>query len=57
MVLLSVVQKHIERLYIGACNVWEYQKNVDENGITCFEDGFSSLDENMAFYTIFETVS
>lgn len=38
MALMGLVRKHVEKLYIGTCDVWEYTQTIDSSGITCFEE-------------------
>lgn len=38
MALLGVVRQHVESMYTGSCDIWEYQKKVDDTGITFFEE-------------------
>lgn len=38
MALMSLVRKHVERLYTDICDIWEYTQTVDGSGITCFDE-------------------
>lgn len=37
MAMMQLIRKHVERLYTGRCDVWEYQEKKD-HGITQFEE-------------------
>lgn len=37
MAMMQLIRKHIEKLYTGQCDIWEY-KEKEENNITFFDE-------------------